>query len=633
MPTFSDRARSFIAANASRVPIIGGAFRARPSAAASPFGPDVDPSRANLPPPALSADQPQAPETPTRFRPGYHDRTLRAYNPIRNLGGWDVKRKDRAVELHDEGIFLESATLARAVTRYAPVATALMLRRAPVLFLDRKIRRAARGFARIVGEEIETQLADRGHGELPSPTFPPVLWGAMQDNLAMMGFCWLQNVLGPPGPDGVRMIWTRRWPAEAIQYYRYRRTFVALTLDGPVDMVDGDGKWILVAKSDEPLYDGAIRAVGSEYLSGGFARASLDNYVDEYGEPKWHGIAPEGIGPNTDNGIQFSEALQTMREPGAWAEFPYGSKLEVTQLDAKTSQVFNDADRLSLRNILIAILGSEGGIEKNTGVYTPASILGVRYDIAADDLAAITRAMNFGRIRVYRDINYAATVEKEEAAGRWVDPVIEIELPDEELDARTEAIGKRMLSRAAVLKANAESNIATDQDAADAVSRALELEPVPIVGKRQGGQIYDYHITQKQVAPDEVRKDLGLPEMPGGVGSLARLAEEREKGLDKTGQTKITEQTGPGGEPLPGEGSAEPASGTDQMERGKAPVGEPPPPRRDPSVDFPAALPPAADLDGRGSRARPPEVADVVWTSIGRRQRPPMRITRKEGKA
>lgn len=540
-------------------------------AAGAPFGGDgLSPARPNIPDPSWTADQPPPPETPTRFRKGYHDYTFRSYNPIKSIGGWDKRRADVAIEQHDQGIFLESSTLVHAASRYSPVATAKMLRRAPVLFLDRKIRKGPRGLARIVGQEIEDQLADRGHGEQPSPTFPPQLWGSIEDDLAAMGFCILQHAYGPQQRDGTRLCYTRRWQSEATQFYRYRKQFVAITFDGPVDIVDGDGKWTIISKSDEPFFDGWVRAAASEYLSGAFARASMDNYIDEYGDPKWVGFSPEGVGPNSPEGKQFSEGIANMHEPGAWIELPYSSKVDVVQLDAKTSSVFMDADRLSLRNILTAILGSEGGIEKNTGVYTPESIMGVRYDVAADDIAAITRGINYGRIRTSNEINYAASIEKETVAGRWVDPVLEIELPDAEMDARTKAIGDRMKARAEILKANADAGIDVDQDEADRVSLALELESSQLVTKRKGGEIFEYHIVNKQVAPDEVRNDLGLDPLPDGIGSVERLAEERAIGKDKAG-AKVAQQVDPDGTDIavedPKPGGPEPAS-----DKGAAPV-------------------------------------------------------------
>lgn len=589
---------------------IATAGRVLVSAAGQPFGGDgMGPERPNIPPPNWTADQPPPPDTPTKFRRGYHDYTFRSYNPIKSIGGWDKSRADRAVEQHDQGIFLESSTLIKAARRYSPVATAVMLRRAPILFLDRKIRRGARGLARIVGQEVEDQLADRGHGEQPSPTFPPQLWGSIEDDLAAMGFCILQHAYDAPDPNGNRLCFSRRWPTEATQFYRYRKQFVAVTFDGPVDIVDGDGKWSVIAKSDEPMFDGWVRAVSSEYLSGAFARASMDNYIDEYGDPKWIGFSPEGVGPNTPEGLQFSEGLANMHEPGAWMELPYSAKAEVVQLDAKTSSVFMDADRLSLRNILTAILGSEGGIEKNTGVYTPESIMGVRYDVAADDLAAITRGINYGRIRPSNEINYAASMEKERDGGRWVDPVLEIELPDAEMDARTAAIAKRMLDRAAIFKADGEAGIVVDADEEAIVSGLLELPSVTLASKRKGGQIFEYHIVNKQVATDEVREDLGFDPLPGGAGSVERLAEEREKGLDKVGLTTVTEDAAPAdGEPAPAEPGEQPAK-----EPAVQPKGKPPTPPKPP--------PPAASLSASD---------DVVYVSIGRKHGPQMWV--KTGK-
>src|SRR5262249_11327184 len=156
---------------------------------------------------------------------------------------------------------------------------------------------------------------------------PPVLWGSMQLDLAMMGFTVLQHAYGDPDPEtGVRPIYTRRWPTWAIQYHRWRRTYVALTLEGPVDIISGDGKFTLIGDSEEPHFDGAIRALGLEVLDGALVKQARASYVDRYGNPKWVGFMPEGVAVRSPEGDAFFDALATIQGPNGFGALPFGSK-------------------------------------------------------------------------------------------------------------------------------------------------------------------------------------------------------------------------------------------------------------------------------------------------------------------
>lgn len=543
-PTFFDRARSYVAANAGRVPIVGAAV-ARFSTAA-PFS-GASQSPANIPPSAYQTDQPIAPQGEPSFRAGYHDHTFSSSAAPMWFGGRtvDVARAD--IEMHDSGTsFLGSSILAIASTRFAPVFTALGVRCAPAIALPRQVDGGPRGLARLVRGEVEDQLCPRA-GLLPSPCFPSTLWGAIAIDLALMGFAVLQHVYGPPDARGVRRIYTRRWPTWAVYYAAYRRTYVALTNEGPVDILN-DGKFTLIGKTDTPHLQGAIRALMMPVLDGVQVVQARAQWIDRFSDPKFIATLPPDIAARSDVGKALFAAIQTIRGPGGWGVVPNGTIVKAVGLEAKASACFKDA--LESDNGYIGAILTGIDANSNVGVYKPKEFWGVLRSTVGDDLAAINRGINQGHVYPYTIFSYEEGIRADRERGTWVDPVLSTPLPDPEKDARVKADNDRAAMLEDRIAKRREVGIVTTQDDADAMADALDTPRVVLADVKIKGQIYEWHVVQKQVAVDEVRERVGLPALPDGIGSVGRLAEERAKGLDKTGQTKITEgDAPPGGEP------------------------------------------------------------------------------------
>ena len=388
-----------------------------------------------------------------------------------------------AIEMHDEGIFRESSTLATAATRFGPVYAALSQRIAPAIALPRHVRHGPRGLSRIVGEEVEAQLAPRA-GLLPSPYFPPTLWGSVQIERVMMGFSVFQHAYGDPDPvTEVRPVYTRRWPAWAVTYYRSRRTFVAMTMDGPVDIVSGDGKFTLIADTDEPHLDGAIRALGTEVMDGALAKQARASYIDLYGNPKPVATMPEKVAVRSPEGDAFFEAVAEFRNPDSLLVLPHGATLAWAGVAATTSSVFDDSLGSVWSFVAAILLGSDGTLSKGDAVYASPMFSSIRHDLTARDIAALVRATNHGHVAPYILFNYATGIAAARARGVWVDPVLDIPLPDPDSDARVKSYSDRLLARAAVIKAEREAGLRVDQERVDQLSAELEVEAGILAGQ------------------------------------------------------------------------------------------------------------------------------------------------------
>lgn len=427
---------------------------------------------ANPPENQYNNDQPKPPPIPPRFRPGYHDHTFRAPSGLVGFEGWDVDRVRNAIATHDQGFFYESSLLYWVCLRFGPVFAALSQAIAPALALPRHVRGGTKGLSRILREEVEQQLAPRA-GLLPSPYFPPTVWGAAAIDLRMMGFAVLQHVYGEPDPDtGVRPVFTRRWPTWAVQYYRYRLTYQAITTEGPVDIISGDGKFTLLADSDEPHFQGAIRALALETLDGCLAKQARASYIERYGNPKWIGIMPEEVGTYTPEGDAMFQAMEQIQGPDGFGTIPHGADFKVEQISASSNSVFTSALDNVWRFIAAILLGSDGTMSPSTGVYSAPIFAGVRRDLVDRMLKSMVRGINMGHVAPWLEYNYASSIA--EARG-WVQPVLDIPLPDPAADQRIDSYANRMLKLHEILQKEKDSGCIITQDRVNQLAEELEV--------------------------------------------------------------------------------------------------------------------------------------------------------------
>lgn len=563
MASFFDRARSALLTLGPVARLIGDTGSPR---AAVPFSGQPQ-GKANVPPQATNVDQPvPTPEGDAfKFDPAYHGHTFQNTAAPVFYGGMTIARARGALEMHDAGAsFLESSIFAVASTRFPPVYSALGVRCAPIIALPRQVQGGPRGLSRIVAAEVEDQIARR-NGLLPSPYFPSTLWGAIAIDLALMGFCVLQHVYGPQDARGIRRIYTRRWPTWAVYYHAYRRTYIALTNDGPIDITN-DGKFTIIGKTDVPHLQGAIRALILPTLDGAQVMQARAQWIDRFSDPKLAMTMPEKVAIQGDEGKAMYAAARDIRGPGGFGVFPFGSVVQWTGLDSKASTCFKDAlgeDSAYINAILTGVDTSADG-----GVYKPLVFWGILRSTVGDDLACTVRGINLGHVYPYSRFNYEDGISTDTERGTWVDPALSVPLPDPEKDARIAEDDKRATALLTRIALRRETGVVTTQEDADALADALETPRIVLADPKAKGQIYAWEIQEKVVAVDEARARKDLPPLPDGQGSVERLAEDRAMGIDKTGQTKVTEDkpTDAGGD-----GAPEPSPGTQRS--GKPPEG------------------------------------------------------------
>jgi len=488
--------------------------------AALPFSGAPQPAGARVPPPAWYSDQPPPPPSTVKFIPGYHDHTFSNFAAPLAFDGWTIDRIRNAVALHDQGIFLESNALMINIMRFAPVITALGQAIAPAVALPRRVLGGTRGLSRILAADVERQLCPRG-GLLPSPYFPPTLWGSMAIELRMMGFTVLQHVEGDPDPiTGVRPMYTRRWPSWAVNYYRYRRTFVAQTDAGPFDIVSGDGKFTLIADDEEPLYWGAVRQLGLEVFIDLMGDQAWGSFLNRYGNPKLWAEMPPNVGASSDVGDKMMLALATIRGPDGFGVLPNGAKLTWAQLAASQSQMFEANDKVRSARISGVLLGSDGTVSAGTGgVYQSPMFWGVRRDHIDRMLKAMVRGINMGHVAPFLSMNYEASIS---VASGWVPPVLDIPLPDPEGDARIKSYGERRAAFTTQIDADRKAGIDVTQEHVDQLAMRFEVDTVMLAARAANVQAIALAPTDvaKVVRVDEARASQGLGPIGDERGQL-----------------------------------------------------------------------------------------------------------------
>jgi hypothetical protein len=413
----------------------------------------------------------------------------------------------RAIESHDHGYFQDSYAASVKVTQWAQVFGALHQRIAPALRLPRAVEGATEGFDGIVRQEAEALFAGNGHDLAPAfPSLGQTIW-----HRAMMGFSWWQTAY-VPSPDGSIVVpKTTIWPVEATMFNQGIKRWFALTREqGLVEIDPADPRWTLVADAEldehgesRPWVDGAIRAVGEEYVEAVFTKDDRADYSDQHGRPKPIGILPSGVKVDSPEGKAALQVLQTIRESDAGGLFANGTTVEQLEASANTAQLFKDILESNGTGVAIAILGTDGTMNKGTGgVYSSPMFQGVAENRVASDVKAYQRAVN-RVLSIWRARNYPNATASMNAV---------IRMPDTDRDARTKSLSDRLLALHSILKQEKDNGCEVTQARVDELARQLDVPPPVLAIKNPpGAQSFAYDQDNGVITIGERRAELGKP--------------------------------------------------------------------------------------------------------------------------
>ncbi|WP_437591502.1 phage portal protein family protein [Sorangium sp. So ce1000] len=380
---------------------------------------------------------------------------------------WTVNSMREAINQHDAGFFYASSMAATHTWRLAPVLGALYQRIGPPLGIERAVHGAKRwngkGLSEVVRSETEDIFSQ-------NQAFHIGFLGSLFARIAMMGFAVIQHPWCPSEDGSLLIPKLTTWPAAATTWDSCKRRYIAHTLDGPVDIVDGDGHWTVIApwgdESEPSHLMGAIRAIGMVAIKGGMAERDEAEYSAIHGLSKPIGYMPPNVTAKGDDGEgvaaarDFAAAVKGLLRPRSGGTFPHESKVELLEAKGQSHGIFEQIAKRVGSYVAMALVGQDATLGKGSGssVYASPMFAGVKFSLTRAETRAAGVALSRGVARPYAALNYGAP----ELAAR-----LEWLLPDLEADARTRAYGKRLALFLTNCSAARAAGFEVDQEEAD----------------------------------------------------------------------------------------------------------------------------------------------------------------------
>lgn len=284
---------------------------------------------------------------------------------------------------HERGTFLRSALVADHILRDADLYAALT-QRLETLF----------------GLPVDVEPFDESEAAQAEAEHFKALWSTIASRAAqremaayavLLGFS-VGQLLWEPGDDGELVPRLLPWPPSCVSFDESRRTWIAHTDRGPVDILPGTGRWVLYAPKsvNKPWIWGVIRCLIEWFIRAQNGAGDCSKHAEVHGLPVWLARIPSGS-ETTAAGKAF---LRSIRNMGRNAVVPlprgdtdatsYDLELEAAQTDAY--RIYEFLLRTAGGKARLAILGQDLTSQNNL-VGTNASS-----ETGADTLASIVRA-------------------------------------------------------------------------------------------------------------------------------------------------------------------------------------------------------------------------------------------------
>ncbi len=352
------------------------------------------------------------------------------------LGEWSVEKIRRHRDTFQEGRVFQGKRLARFFKRDSNVVGALGQRVAPWLGCPHTLEGGSDG----ARAELELMLAVRGT-LLQAPTKRSVA-----EDLTMCGLAVLQTTWRPR-KDGTR--WdpiVEVWDLESVDHDP-RCGYVAMTREGRVPIVHGDGKWSVIRTTEKhPHENGAVIPLSLPVASRGHSIVDRASGGRAIGHPKLHAELPDKIAVGSDVGKSLDAAVGKLWDGVRHIVTAAGTKLAKVEFTGTGWQIFRDGPKLDKSDIFLALTGQDGSAANEGGSYAKAYILqGILFAWVVEDVAAGSSGYTSGILRPWAAIN---TGDPENA------PAIMWPLPDPEVNEMLSALAKRHLDFAASLAAH-----------------------------------------------------------------------------------------------------------------------------------------------------------------------------------
>ncbi len=204
----------------------------------------------------------------------------------------------------------------------------------------------------------------------------------------------------------------RPWHPRFTYYHWLYRCYVALTLDGPVPIIPGDGHWILHAPHGEyrGWMRGAVRAVAPWWLSRNYALRDWARYSERHGLPIFKALTPAAADPlqiqrfRTEVSRLGVESCVQLPQ-GVDSSHSYG--LEMLEASDGAWQGFSQLIQACDREITLALLAQNLTTEVKEGSYAAARVHGdVRQCLLEADARALAQTIYLQLARPFAAWNF-----------------------------------------------------------------------------------------------------------------------------------------------------------------------------------------------------------------------------------
>ena len=321
--------------------------------------------------------------------------------PISSLSSYTLDDVRAAVDQHVVGGFTGSGQLADKMTGDDRVASVLGSRVHGLLGLPFAISPRREGDA---ADEIATRTRRFWPRMAPKAELAQLLtWGVM------MGFA------------AAEVIWThargwwvptlRSWHPQLV-YYRYDlRQYIAITMEGPVPIVPGDGKWVLFTPRGDyrGWMHGAVRTTSTPWAYRQVFLYHWARHAQKHGKP-WVVADVPAAWSDQDK----ARMVAALADPGdemtlTVPQVDPNNKFDVRLLEARypAAAVFERGVYRMDTLISCAILGQNLTTEVQGGSYAAATVHGqIRQDFLESDAATLSECLRQQLLRPFCAYNF-----------------------------------------------------------------------------------------------------------------------------------------------------------------------------------------------------------------------------------
>ena len=362
------------------------------------------------------------------------------------LEGWTVEQIYAARSAQMRGQFRLAADMADAMRTDDALFTAYGNRLAPQRSIAVTMRPAVpKGKATSISEEAASLYGDSGIALTMATRLN--LHGCLVNH----GVAFLR-LTRQVRDDGSRVdLYANFWPIRYVRWDEYKRGYFTRVegvdgsfAGGEVEIVHGDGEWLIVAVCEhEPYKYGAIVPASVIWARHAFAAKDWTMGSATHGNAKPIGTLPEGMALEASEGVLtreaagFLELLQAIATAQAPTGIkPFGSSIEYLVNSSQAWQVWKELVLVAEKAAARIYLGTDGTLGAAGGApgVDIAALFGVASTIVQGDLETIEAALATGLLDVWTAINFGDST---------LAPELRYQIPRPEEEGEVEALGKR----------------------------------------------------------------------------------------------------------------------------------------------------------------------------------------------